>query len=200
MLKENKVNMTLLDNIKIILSIPNIKLNDIDEELYSVDINNIKEFSDGIRALYKTVSDTEWIDPYIREELNELIEKVYKECFSIIDSEYLKYKDIIKEQRSCIIHVESESSYSHIKHFIKVNEKVTRRYRKFINHSRGYLIAILDLIDDKDPAFVIADGQEKVIDKIINMVPELISNIDDIKKRYKIISIFDMILCPIDKL
>lgn len=200
MLKDNKTNMTLLNNIKIILSIPNIQLNDIDGELYSVDINNLKECTDGIRALYKTVSNTEWLDPFIREELDELIEKVYKECFSIIDSEYIKYKVIVKEQRSCITHVESEPSYSHIKHFIKVNEKVTRKYHKFINHNRGYLTAILDLICDTDPAFVIADGQEKVIDKIINMIPELLSDIDDIKKRYKIISIFDMILCPIEKL
>lgn len=200
MLKINKTNMTLLNNIKIILSLPNIQLNDIDGELYSVDINNIKECSDEIRSLYKTVSNTEWIDPFIREELELIIEKVYKECFSIIDSEYIKYKTIVKEQRSCIIHVESEPSYSHIKQFIKVNEKVTRKYHKFINHNKGYLIAILDLIDDKDPAFVISDGQEKVIDKIINMIPEVIDDIDDIKKRYNFISLFDMAFCPISKL
>lgn len=200
MLKTNKTNMTLLNNIKIILSLPNIQLNDIDGELYSVDINNIKECSDGIRALYKTVSKTEWIDPFIREELDGLVEKVYKECFAIIDSEYIKYKVIVKEQRSCIIHVESASSYSHIKQFIKTNEKVTRKYHKFINHNKGYLIALLDLIDDKDPAFIIADGQEKVIDKIINMIPGLLNDIDEIKKRYKIISIFDMAFCPINKL
>lgn len=193
-----KTNITLLDNIKIILSLPNIQLNDIDGDMYSVDINNIKECSDEIKSLYKTID--EWIDPFIRNALDELVEKVYKECFSIINSEYIKYKTIVKEQRSCIMHVESAASYSHIKQFIKTNEKVTRKYHKFINHNKGYLIAILDLITDTDPAFIIADGQEKVIDRIINMIPELLNDIDDIKKRYKIISIFDMILCPINEL
>lgn len=197
-------NKTLLTNIKILLSLPAVNVDDIGSELYSVDIDNLHECILGLYTLNKVIRSSNWIDPIIYEGLHNIVDKVYDTCAEIVSDEYYNYKKIVQEQRqTCILYERAaydDIDTSYIKQFIKTNEKIKRKYFKFLNFPSGKINAILELINDSDQSMVVTDGYNKVVDTFIDMIPSIIRDIETIESKYNIKCICKVISYPIDKI
>lgn len=198
-------NKSLLINLKILLSLPTIKIDDAGSELYSVDIDNLHECIIGLYTLNKVIRNAEWIDPVIYIGLRSIVDRVYDTCANIVSDNYKNYKQIIQDQRQTCMLYERSDIYndidtSYIKSFIKTNEKLKRKFFKFLNFPDGKLDAILELIGDHDPSIMVTDAYTDVIDTIIDMIPSIIKDIEAIETKYNIKCICKIATYPIDRI
>lgn len=181
-------NYNLLTNLEIALSIPNIEPLETDTD-YEI-IENFEECAMIISELINIINHSTYIEKCVYEELKKLSKKVYDKCTPFAREYIEKLNNTIDRQE---VELEAKKKYHDkkseilsLEHFLDNNKKMRRTCDRFLNHKRGYLSALLNIVSSNDYLIQSSSLAMDILDQLYKLIPSFKKEIRDIKTAYRL--------------